>query len=208
MSEEKKNPGGVFERNPGSGVWWIRYTDGEGHLRREVAGTWAAARDLYIKRKSEAIARKKLPERLQRRTVLFTELCDDAVNYTKANNEGFQNDCYRIAQLKAAFGQQPAESIPIGVFRAYFDGQKWEDGTYNRIRTVLFAIYRLGIENGKVTANFAKLLKRRKVSDDRVRWLNQFPLPQTKVDHLTPLQTEEARLRAVITISPNTWKSL
>jgi integrase len=189
---------GVYEKFSDSGEWWVRYVDGEGRLRREKAGTWSTARDLYIKRKQEALARKKLPEKLRKRVVLFSELCDDALQYSKANNEGYRNDGYRIEQLREAFGQQPAESIPIGVFRAYFDGQEWKDGTFNRIRTVLFSTYRLGIENEKVTVNPAKLLKRKKVSDGRVRFLNQFePLP-TKVDFLKPHQTEEARLRAVI----------
>jgi integrase len=49
-----------------------------------------------------------------------------------------------------------------------------------------------------VSVNPAKLLKRKKVSDDRVRWLNQFPPLPTKVDYLRSHQTEEARLRAVI----------
>jgi integrase len=44
------------------------------------------------------------------------------------------------------------------------------------------------------------LLKRKKVCDDRVRFLNQFePLP-TEINYLKPLQTEEARLRAVIEV--------
>jgi integrase len=197
---------GVYEKFSGSGEWWVRYVDGVGRLRREKAGTWSTARDLYIKRKQEALARKKLPEKLRKRVVMFSELCDDALEYTKANNEGYQNDGYRIEQLRAEFGGLPAESIPIGVFRSYFDGQKrkdgkiktWKDGTFNRIRTVLFSIYRLGIENEKVSVNPAKLLKRKKVSDGRVRFLNQFePLP-TKVAYLKPHKTEEARLRAVI----------
>jgi hypothetical protein len=166
---------GLFEKVPGSGIWWVRYTDAEGRLRREKAGTKSDASDLYRLRKADALRRIKLPTKLRQRIVPFAELCADAEAYTKAHNEGHKNDCYRIAQLKKEFGQRPAESIPISSFRAYFDGQEWEPGTYNRMRTVLFALYRLGIENGKVGGNAAKLLKRKKVSDDRVRWLNQFP---------------------------------
>jgi hypothetical protein len=54
------------------------------------------------------------------------------------------------------------------------------------MRTVLFSAYRLGIENGKVSVNPAKLLKGKNVSDDRVRWLNQFPPLPAKVDYLQP----------------------
>jgi hypothetical protein len=54
------------------------------------------------------------------------------------------------------------------------------------------------METGKVTSNPARILKRRKVSNDRVRFLNQFPPLATKVEYLKPFDTEEARLRAVI----------
>jgi integrase len=189
---------GVYEKFPGSGEWWIRYVDATGRYRREKAGTKSAAVDLYRKRKTEALQGRKLPERLRRRIVCFSELADDATKYTEANNAGYSSDKYRIAVLRKKFGEQPAESIPIESFRSFFDSQEWEPGTYNRVRTVLFSIYRLGIENKKVESNPARLLKRRKVSDDRVRFLNQFePLP-TEIDYLKPLQTEEARLRGVI----------
>src|SRR6266404_1779179 len=197
--ERKRRPAkarGVYEKAPGD--WYIRYIDATGRLRREKAGSKGDAIDLYRKRKSEALRGKKLPEKLRRRTVHFAELCDDFKVYAVANNEGYVNDGYRIAQLKSAFGERPADSIPIETFRNWFAQQDWADGTYNRTRTVLFSIYRLAIENRKVEANPARLLKRRKVDDSRVRFLNQFePLP-TEVDYLKPVKTEEARLRAVI----------
>src|SRR5215467_12322126 len=56
---------GVFEKVRGSGIWWICYWDASGRKRREKAGTWAAARDLYFKRKNEALQGKKLPENLR-----------------------------------------------------------------------------------------------------------------------------------------------
>jgi integrase len=189
---------GVFERVRGSGEWWIRYVDSDGCLRREKAGSKGDAIDLYGLRKADALRRRKLPEKLRRRVVRFAEIADDAAKYTKANNEGHASDCYRISKLNKEFGQRPAESIPIEAFRDFFDSQEWEPGTYNRMRTVLFAIYRLGIENNKVTVNPAKLLKRKKVCDDRVRFLNQFEPLCTEIDYLKPLQSEEARLRAVI----------
>jgi hypothetical protein len=178
-----KNPRGVYEKEVGSGSWWIRYVDASGAYRRELAGAKSDAISLYHKRKAESLQGKKLPEKLRRRVVKFSELCDDAKRYTIANNEGHASDCYRIEKLRAEFGERPAGSIPIEVFRAWFDEQEWEPGTCNRMRTVLFSIYRLGIENRKVDTNPARILKRKKVSDDRVRFLS----PE-----------EESRLRAVI----------
>src|SRR5262249_38181062 len=70
--------------------------------------------------------------------------------------------------------------------------------SWNRMRTALFGVYRLDIENGKIIANPVKLLKRRKVSSGRVRFLKQFEPLETNVDYLKPLKTEAQRLRAVI----------
>ena len=58
---------GTYEKSPGSGVWWIRYVDAQGHLGREKAGTNAIL--LYRKRKQEALEGCKLPEKLRRAPV-------------------------------------------------------------------------------------------------------------------------------------------
>lgn len=50
----------------------------------------------------------------------------------------------------------------------------------------------------RTPAEFAKVLKRRKVSGGRIRFLNQFDPAETDVDYLKSLKTEEERLRAVI----------
>jgi hypothetical protein len=42
---------GVFEKLPGSGIWWICYFDQFGKKRREKAGTKSVATKLYGKRK-------------------------------------------------------------------------------------------------------------------------------------------------------------
>jgi len=191
-------PRGLFQKEPGSKVYWIRYVDSEGRLRRERAGSKSDAIDLVRKRKADALRKVKLPEKLNRRVVPFSELCDDAKKYTQANNEGHESDTYRIDALKKEFGERNAETIRIAEFRRWFDSQTWKPGTYNRCRTVLFSIYRLGMENGKVTVNPARILKRRKVSDDRVRFLNQFPPLETKIEYLKAFNTEEGRLRAVV----------
>ena len=179
------NQRGIYEKVPGSGIWWIRYTDAAGRLRREKAGTWATARDLYIKRKNEALVGRKLPEKSRRRVVPFSELADDYLNYAEANNLGKDSDKYRIKRLKDAFGGRRAE-IPIAELREWFNKQEWEPGTFNRCRTVLGLIYKLGIENEKVEINPARLLKRQREPDGRVRFLNQFE------------PDEESRLRKVI----------
>ena len=65
---------GLYERVSGSGIWWIRYADVRGRLRREKAGTKTAAQHLYRKRKQQALEGRKLPEKL--RSARVTTLVD------------------------------------------------------------------------------------------------------------------------------------
>jgi integrase len=190
VSKDLKRVRGVYEKIPGSGVYWIRYTDADGKLRREKVGTKSAARALVEKRRTAVREGIKLPKNFRARPVSFGELCDDYLAYVRKRSGGDEGsgkdpDEYRIATLRDAFGSKPA-NIPIAELRDWFGGQSWEPGTFNRSRTVLALIFKLGIENQKIEANPAKLLKRRREPDGRVRFLNQHE------------PDEEVRLRAAI----------
>ena len=192
-----KKTRGVYEKMPGSDVYWIRYADASGRIRREKVGPKSAALKLYHKRKTEVLQGKKLPETLRNRAVLFTEIADDAVEYCHSNNQGYQFDEYRIGRLKEAFGSYSAE-VPIEDLRRWLGEQEWEPGTYNRYKSTLSLTYRLAIENGKAITNPARLVKRKREDNGRVRFLNQFSPAKTEVDYLKPRADEESRLRAVI----------
>src|SRR6516162_8728164 len=113
MSSKKvKKVRGVFEKVPSSGVWWIRFIDADGALRREKVGSRSGAIALYGKRKPDAWQGKKLPKKLRARMVRFSELADDYLAYAEANNLGKDSDKYRTKKLKVAFGDRQAE-IPI-----------------------------------------------------------------------------------------------
>jgi len=114
---------GVFEKVPGSGIWWIQYFDSGGRRRREKAGTRGNAKKLVEKRRTETLTAKKLPEKLRARVVRFNELAGDAELYCKANNRGQQFDLYRIGRLKEEFGNGPA-SIPIEDLRKWLSEQE------------------------------------------------------------------------------------
>lgn len=74
---------GIYERRPGSKIWWIRYAEATGRIRREKAGTKGAAIKLYQKRKTEILQGRKLPENLRAPMVGFAELAKDALVYSK-----------------------------------------------------------------------------------------------------------------------------
>jgi site-specific recombinase XerD len=178
---------GVYEKLPGSGIWWIRYADTMGRIRREKAGTKSSALTLYRKRKTETLQGKKLPENLRTPMVSFAELSRDALAYSKAHKRSYDDDVIRMEKLLARFRERVADSITPQDLEQHLaqtaEENDWAPATVNRYRALISLVFRLGIESGKVKENPARLVKHRQENNARVRWL-------------TP--EEEVRLRAAI----------
>jgi site-specific recombinase XerD len=169
-----RNARGVFEKVPGSEIWWIRFIDARGRFRREKAGTKGMAIDLYRKRKTEALQGKKLPERLRRATVTFAEIARDALIYSKIHKAGtsYRCDAGRMEVLLGWFREYPAESITAQDIERQFQKQEWAPATPNRYRALLSLTYRLAIRNGKVKENPARLVPHRLEDNARIRFLS------------------------------------
>lgn len=151
------------------------------------AGTKGAALDLYRKRKTEALQRKKLPENLRAPVVSFAELAQDALVYSKAHKRSYDADVIRMEKLLAAFRDRAADSITPHDLERHLaqtaEEGDWKPATVNRYRALVSLVYRLGIQNGKVKENPARLVKHRQENNTRVRWLSE---------------EEEVRLRAYL----------
>ena len=100
---DKRNPKGLYEKLKGSGVWWIRYADEDGTIKRELAGTKANASRLYHNRKSAVLEGRKLPSRT-RAIVTFSEIADDALEHSKAHKLSSADDVCRMPLLVEWFG--------------------------------------------------------------------------------------------------------
>jgi integrase len=172
--KKRRQVRGVFERNPGE--WWIRYADVTGRIRREKAGTWASARDLYSKRKTEVLQGRKLPEKLRRARVSFAEIAKDALEHSKAHKvrEAYRIDSWHMESLLRWFRERVAEEItPQEIERRLnelaSEGRK--PATVNRYRTLVSLVFSRAVRNGKLTANPVRQVKRRKENNERVRFL-------------------------------------
>lgn len=99
----------IFERTPGSGIWSIRYADASERIRWEKAGSKSSAILLYRKRKNEVLQGKKLPERVRRRVILFSEIAEEAMEYSRRNKRSYRDDEGRMKRLKEWFGNREAE---------------------------------------------------------------------------------------------------
>ncbi len=180
---------GVYEKMPGSGTWWVRYADSMGRIRREKAGAKSSALTLYRKRKTESLQRKKLPENLRTPAASFSELAHDALAYSKTHKITYQDDVLRMPWLLAAFRDRSADSITPQDLEHHLariaEERAWAPASVNRYRALMSLLFRLGIANGKVKANPARLVKNRLVNNVRMRWLSA---------------PEEVRLRAVMDV--------
>ena len=100
---------GVYEREPGSGVWWVCYQQ-DGIRRREKVGSRGNAIALYQKRKSELRAGKKLPTNMRNRGVTFAQLAAEAVTWSAEHHpKDIRTVRSRMKGLVAEFGDRTAE---------------------------------------------------------------------------------------------------
>lgn len=198
MKEQEKRERGVYEKHPGSGVWWIRYTDVEGRIRREIAGSKAAARTLYRKRKTEVLQGRKLPETLRQQAPTFAQLAKDALAYSDRNKRSAGDDHERMKVLLSWFGSSRADSLkPQEIERRLCEGakeRKWAPATVNRYKALLSLTYRIAVENGRMEYNPISRVRRLRENNGVIRYLK----PE-----------EEAALKAVIAPNhPERWASI
>jgi integrase len=175
---------GVYEREPGSGVWWICYKQGTVR-KREKAGSRGNAINLYRQRKSELLAGKKLPPNLRTKGITFADIAKEAVEwYVGHKKKDLRNVTGRMQFLVAEFGEQSADKITTGQIDSWISSHKeWSPATGNRYKALMSKTFKLALASRKVTTNPARLVEQRSESSGHVRYL---------------LDDEEAALRKVM----------
>lgn len=187
---------GLYEKDPGSGIWWVRYADGSGRIRREKVGNRSAAVQLYRKRKTQVLQGEKLPENFRAQALTFSELADGAIEWAKVHKLTWEDDEIRLKPLREAFGSRPAHSITAQDIERWFilegvsrnkdkkrNKKAWKPATFNRYKALISMVYRQGIKNRKVSVNPAREVEKRTENNARDRYL---------------LTAEESALRRVV----------
>ena len=182
--EDEKPARGLWEREPDSGVWWIRFRDSDGKLHREKVGRKSDAQALLDKRRNDRRAGKKMPENVRTAPIKFEKLANYITEeYSDKHHSDSRNVKQRLEKLKAHFGDRAAESIKPAEIDKWLSKNTKTGSTANRYRAAMSLAYREGIHNGHVKSNPVRLVKQRKEGGNVIRFLR---------DH------EEAALRAVI----------
>ncbi len=172
MGIQPRKTRGVFERAPGSGIWWINYyVSGKQH--RERVGRKSDAIALYQKRKADARRGVKLPELQPQKVTTFGKLANSAVDYAKVHLKTWVDYDWQERALRELFGSRPATEITPQEIDRFLTETCRTAATANRFRAFFSLCYRLGMENGKVTSNPARLVRMRRENNARLRFLSR-----------------------------------
>jgi site-specific recombinase XerD len=168
---------GLFEKIPDSGVWWISWQDANGKQHREKIGRRKDAIDLLAKRRTETLQRKKLPERFRQAGVTFKQLCDDAIEYSKHSNtpKSTHELQLKIDAMLPEFSDRKADEITkqeiVRWLAHQAESREWKASSRNRWQAAFSLIFRVGIDNEKITRNPAAKIRRKQEDNGRVRFL-------------------------------------
>jgi integrase len=172
VRREEEKVKGVYEHPAGSGVWWINYY-AQGKRHREKAGRRSDALALYQKRKADARRKIKLPELVPGNVVTFGHLSTMAVEHAKTHLRTSRDYVTRDEILSEEFGSRHADSITPQEIDQFLSKHCKTSATANRYRSFISLAYRLGMENGKVQSNPARLVRMRKEQNARLRFLTR-----------------------------------
>ena len=126
------NQRGIFEKLPGTSVFWIRYADATGRIRREKVRKFDEAEARLKVRKEEAKLGALPRLAWRRRPSLFRKIAEDALTYSDLHKRSSGDDHIRMKKLLEWFGDRAADSITPREVEACFQSEKWVPATWNR----------------------------------------------------------------------------
>ncbi|HEY4000479.1 MAG TPA: tyrosine-type recombinase/integrase [Candidatus Xenobia bacterium] len=177
MARKDSKDRGIFERPPGSGVWWVRYHDEQGHEHREKAGPKGLALDLYRKRKTQVKEASFFPEMVGRKKhqVLLQDIIQTVLDHAKASKRSWRDDV-RHAELWGQFfeGWALAEITAADIEKFVSDRRKQVmPATVNRHLAFLKHLFNIAIRDGHVDKNPVSRVRLLKENNKRTRYLDQ-----------------------------------
>ena len=172
MGTQPRKTRGLFERPACSGIWWINYFV-KGKQHREKVGRKSDAIALYQKRKADARRGEKLPELRPQKVTTFGELANGAVDYAKVHLKTWADYDWKERALREPLGSRPAGEITPQEIDRLLTEHCRTPATANRFRAFFSLCYRLGMENGKVMTNPARLVRMRRENNARLRYLSR-----------------------------------
>ncbi len=177
---------GVFEKEPGSGVWWIQFF-ADGKRKREKVGRKSDAIDLYKVRKAEVMAGAKLPQNMRFKGEKLSKVIDDALDwYREHKPKQLRSAQTHLERVRADMGDRIAVDLTPQHVDDWLSHLTREPGngykstkpepltqaTKNRYKATLGRALQLAVKNGHLQRNVARLVEQRKEHNTRERYLS------------------------------------
>lgn len=171
-------PKGVFEKNRGSKIYWVRYISADGKLHRERIGSREDAVTALASRLDDK-SRGRVPT-VSKRNPTFSELVDDAVRFLKSERTSAHayDTGLKFKRMLPTFGEREVESITKQEVLDWLDEQadehEWSDATRNRYVAAFSLIYSVAGPEGtkKLESKPWGKITRRQEDNSRVRFLS------------------------------------
>ncbi len=168
-----KKEKGIFEKEPGSDIWWVRYYI-DGRERREKVGRRGDALKLYKVRKADALRGAKLPENMKNKGLKFETIGGQAVEwYIEHGRKDVRSFRIRMNIILKDFGNSVADEIKPSEIDSWLKAhQNWAPATKNRYKNVFGKTFKIALADGKVSGNPARLVEQRPEKNGRIRFLS------------------------------------
>lgn len=174
-AKKKRLPRGIRQR--GSSLYaYLTLPDGKFELRSIGHVTLKLAKQQRAIWQREIEEGKYVKPKPRTDLVLFSDICDRAIEYHKNYTRGWDRIESHIARFKEWWPNRTAESITDTVIDAKLlanvtGPKKWSEATSNEYRLSLLSIYKLAIDRKELTVNPAATAKRYKLDNSRIREL-------------------------------------
>ena len=173
MARHGSKDRGLFERLPGSGVWWIRYFDVYGREHREKVGAKSLARRLYEKRKTDVREGRFFPPE-RRRQIFVRDVLDDYRRYAENSGKKVESNWGSYRRLYEAFGETVADSLLPTQIEDFRDdlAKSLKPASVNCHLQILRAAYNRALKAEKISRYPFRQVKLLKPNNIRVRYLS------------------------------------
>jgi site-specific recombinase XerD len=188
-----KKERGIFEKEPGSDMWWIRYYI-DGRERREKVGRRGDAIKLYKVRKTDALRGVKLPTNMKHKGLKFEVIGNQAIDwYIEHGRKDVRSFRIRVNIILKDFGQRIADEITPSEIDSWLKEHDWAPATKNRYKNVFGKTFKIALADGKVSSNPARLVEQRPERNARIRFLSdeEEAVVRKVIHKRCPLHVEE-----------------
>ena len=125
---------GVFEKVPGSDIWWIRFKVA-GVEHREKVGRRGDAIKLYKIRKADILRGVKMPANMKDKGIKFSVLAQEAIDWSvNHDRRDVRNFKGRMKFILEAFADRVADEIKPSDIDTWISSHKWSAATKNRYK--------------------------------------------------------------------------